>query len=120
MIPQAAIAHAQLEAIHPFTDGNGRIGRALAAAVVRRRGIARSVTVPVASALAARRGAYFQALNDFHAGDTKPIISLIATASTVAAEESKVTASRLATSSMSSPTWTYASRPARGRNDFQE
>jgi Fic family protein len=96
VIPQAAIAHAQLEAIHPFTDGNGRIGRALAAAVVRRRGIARAVTVPVASALAARRNAYFQALNDFHAGDTEPIISIIATASTVAAEESKVTASRLA------------------------
>lgn len=96
VIPQAAIAHAQLEAIHPFTDGNGRIGRALAAAVVRRRGISRAVTVPVASALAARRGAYFQALNDFHAGDAVPIISLIATASTVAAEESKVTASRLA------------------------
>ena len=96
VIPQAAIAHAQLEAIHPFTDGNGRIGRALAAAVVRRRGIARSVTVPVASALAARRSAYFRALNDFHAGDAEPIVSIIATSSTIAAEESKVTASRLA------------------------
>ncbi|TQL66689.1 Fic family protein [Nocardioides albertanoniae] len=96
VIPQAAIAHAQLEAIHPFTDGNGRIGRALAAAVVRRRGIARSVTVPVASALAARRSAYFRALNDFHAGDAEPIISVVATSSTVAAEESKVTAGRLA------------------------
>ncbi|MEI7055018.1 Fic family protein [Nocardioides sp. CCNWLW239] len=95
VIPQAAIAHAQMEAIHPFTDGNGRIGRALAAAVVRRRGIARVVTVPMASALATRRDAYFQALNRFHAGDAEPIISIIATASTIAAEESKVTASRL-------------------------
>lgn len=111
VIPQAAIAHAQLEAIHPFIDGNGRIGRALAAAVVRRRGIARSVTVPVASALAARRSTYFRALDDFHAGDAEPIISIIATASTIAAEEAKVTASRLAELPEA---WRERARPSRG------
>src|ERR1700730_2344998 len=36
---QAAIAHAQFEAIHPFLIGNGRVGRCLTQAVLCRRGL---------------------------------------------------------------------------------
>ena len=42
-VAQAAIAHAQFETIHPFIDGNGRVGRALIHVVLRRRGVADSV-----------------------------------------------------------------------------
>jgi Fic family protein len=93
---QAAISHAQFESIHPFTDGNGRIGRALVNAILRRRGITSSVVVPAASALVAQRDAYFDTLNAYRNGDPEPIIAAFATACAIAAEESRTTAIRIA------------------------
>jgi Fic family protein len=40
-IAQAAIAHAQLEIVHPFGDGNGRAGRCLVHVVLCRRNVTR-------------------------------------------------------------------------------
>src|SRR3990170_360123 len=48
---QVAVAHAQFETIHPFTDGNGRTGRALAQSMLRHRGVTRNVAVPVSAGL---------------------------------------------------------------------
>ena len=50
-LAQAAIAHAQFETIHPFTDGNGRTGRALISALLLARGVTRHVILPVSSGL---------------------------------------------------------------------
>ena len=35
VLAQVAIAHAQFETIHPFPDGNGRTGRAIAQVMLR-------------------------------------------------------------------------------------
>ena len=51
-IVQAAMAHAQFGTIHPFVDGNGRIGRALIHLVLRRRGLAARVLPPISLILA--------------------------------------------------------------------
>src|SRR4051794_3161231 len=96
VLSQAAIAHAQFESIHPFTDGNGRIGRALVNAVLRRRGVTTRVVVPLAAALVARRDDYFAVLGAYREGDAGPIIEAFSLASTIAAEESEETAVRLA------------------------
>ena len=59
---QAAAVHAQFEAIHPFADGNGRVGRSLIGAVLARRQICRDVIPPVSLVLSRDRNAYINAL----------------------------------------------------------
>lgn len=95
VLAQAAVAHAQFESIHPFTDGNGRIGRALINTILRRRGVTSRVVVPLASALVAQRDAYFDVLAAYREGDAGPIIRAFAVAAGMAARESEITAGRL-------------------------
>ncbi len=61
-VAQAALAHAQFETIHPFVDGNGRVGRALIHLILRRRGVVSRVLPPVSLILATWAKEYVEAL----------------------------------------------------------
>ncbi len=69
-IVQAAIAHAQFETIHPFADGNGRVGRALIHAILRRRGVATTIVPPISTVLATNGARYVQGLTSFREENT--------------------------------------------------
>ncbi|WP_181436594.1 Fic family protein [Curtobacterium sp. MCPF17_001] len=94
-IVQAAIAHAQFESIHPFIDGNGRIGRALVNAVLRRRGLTSSLVVPVAAALVADRAGYFAELVRYRNGHVDGVVTLVAAAIGTVCDEVEYAALRL-------------------------
>ena len=66
---QAGIAHVQFETIHPFFDGNGRVGRALILIVLRRRGLARTYLPPVSLVLAGEADRYVASLGSWRIGD---------------------------------------------------
>jgi Fic family protein len=80
-LAHAALAHAQFETIHPFPDGNGRVGRALIHSILKSKELTRNVTVPVSAGLLADLTAYFAALDAYRLGDHEPIITLVANAS---------------------------------------
>ncbi|MGP9585625.1 Fic family protein [Micrococcaceae sp. AOP34-BR2-30] len=77
----AAVGHAQFETIHPFTDGNGRTGRALVQAMLKHRGVTRNVAVPVSAGLLADVEGYHAALTAYRTGDLDPIVRAFADAS---------------------------------------
>jgi Fic family protein len=67
---QAALARAQFETIHPFADGNGRVGRALIQLALRRRGVATRVLPPVSLVLATRADDYVNGLDGTRSDST--------------------------------------------------
>lgn len=85
VLVQVAVAHAQFETIHPFADGNGRTGRALAQSILRNKGLVKSTAVPISAGLLAEVTRYFAALGSFRAGDAAQIVREFARASRVAA-----------------------------------
>jgi Fic family protein len=85
-LAQAAIAHAQFETIHPFIDGNGRVGRCLIHVVLARRQLASRILVPASLVLAAYGDHYIQGLVDFREGRVDEWCGTFASAARLAIE----------------------------------
>lgn len=66
---QAALVHAQFETIHPFADGNGRVGRALIHGVLRRRGLTKGSILPISLVLGTWSRAYVDGLGAYRSND---------------------------------------------------
>lgn len=79
-IAKAAIFHAQFETIHPFTDGNGRTGRALLHRMLSRDEVLLHTTLPISAGLLHEVDQYMQALAAYHDGEIEPIIERVASA----------------------------------------
>ncbi len=61
---RAGLAHAQFETIHPFLDGNGRIGRLLIALLVEHWGLLKTPILYLSLALKRRREEYYRRLSE--------------------------------------------------------
>ncbi|PGR43356.1 cell filamentation protein Fic, partial [Bacillus cereus] len=59
-VVRSAIAHLYFESIHPFEDGNGRMGRALSEKALS-QGVGRPVVMSLSKAIESNRKAYYGA-----------------------------------------------------------
>ena len=68
-VSRAAVVHAQFEAIHPYGDGNGRLGRVLVSRALRRGGATARLTAPISVAISRDPGGYLSGLHLFEQGN---------------------------------------------------
>lgn len=112
-ITQAAVAHAQFEIIHPYGDGNGRLGRVQILWVLARR-LGVRVLPPVSARVAADPGGYLAGLTLFRTAAVDGWIRWFAdvlTDASAAVEDTMTQLDRL------QRTWTARLDAARIRSD---
>ncbi|NMC44421.1 MAG: Fic family protein [candidate division Zixibacteria bacterium] len=93
---KAALAHVQFETIHPFLDGNGRMGRLLVVLILANEGILRAPILYPSLYLKTHRGRYYDLLQSVRVnGNWEEWLEFFLTAVGETAEQGIVTAHRL-------------------------
>lgn len=116
----AALGHAQFESIHPFHDGNGRVGRCLVHTVLRRAKLSTAVFPPISVVLAKAGGDYVAGLNAYRRDDLDGWISFFAVTVTRAARASTGFGAELTRLSASWRERVHAQRDRQGRRAVRE
>lgn len=93
---KAALAHVQFETIHPFLDGNGRVGRLLITLILCAEGVLSKPMLYLSLYFKVHRAQYYTLLDQVrHAGDWKAWLAFFADAVTTTAAQAVETARRL-------------------------
>lgn len=93
---RAGLAHAQFESIHPFLDGNGRVGRLLITLLLRDAGLLKEPLLYLSLFLSEHRGFYYEQLGRLrHTGDWEGWIGFFLDGVQVTAENAVGAAGRL-------------------------
>ncbi len=95
---KAALAHVQFETIHPFLDGNGRVGRLLIALLLCERGVLREPMLYLSLFFKTHRTIYYNLLNRVRLeGDWEAWLDYFAEAVTATGGQAVDTMQRLET-----------------------
>jgi len=87
-VTQAGLVHAQFETIHPYGDGNGRLGRILIGWLHRRRGVITKLPPPISVLIARDPGGYISGLHLFRGGPADSWVRWFADIASAAATQS--------------------------------
>lgn len=93
---KAALAHVQFETIHPFLDGNGRVGRLLITLLLCAEGVLTEPLLYISLYFKQHRQVYYQLLNDVRlTGNWERWLEFFADAVVASAGEASASALRL-------------------------
>lgn len=93
---KAALAHVQFETIHPFSDGNGRLGRLLIALILCNEGVLREPSLYLSLYFKQHRSAYYRRLDAVRTtGDWEGWLGFFLDGVTTTAQQAVSTVQRL-------------------------
>lgn len=93
---KAALAHVQFETIHPFLDGNGRVGRLLIAIILHHEGVLRQPLLYLSLYFKQHRSEYYRLLDTVRqTGDWEAWLDFFLEGVTATAQDAVDTAHRL-------------------------